>query len=295
MDPATLWAVTCDRSDPHPAEEARVPALDAGYLAGESVYETLRTYHARPFALEDHLARLSSGLARLAAPSVDAEALASALRALARLRAPAESHLRVCASAGLRPWGQGPAGGACRWTALAGPLPPHLCAAYERGVGCILASRPRWNPSGYVPAVKFNGNPELALARDEAAAAGAYEALLLSPGGDLAEGASTNVFLAFGRTVVTPHLATGILDGVTRGRVLALCPRAGLAAEERRVDPRELFAADEVFLTSTTREVVPVVSVDGRPVGRGEPGLLADRLLGLYQEAALEATSGDRP
>jgi len=170
-----------------------------------------------------------------------------------------------------------------------------VAATYERGVRCLLASRPRWNPGDFIPAVKFCANVELWIAKREAEERGAFEALLRNPAGLLAEGASSNVFLVKGKVLVTPDLASGILDGVTRECLLRLAPRAGVPVEERPVRVEEIFEADEVFLASTLKEVVPVVEVDGRPVGRGEPGMITDRLLGLFQEEALEATSGGAP
>ena len=293
MEKATFWCCTSENNEPAPAEAARISPLDRGYFGGESVYETLRTYHAKPFALDDHLRRLWSGLERAGMPLPNREDLKSAINSLAKIRAPEESYLRVNVSAGLMTPGQAFAREATpRWVAFSAPLPPHVAAVYERGVRCIVSSRPRFNPGGFVPAVKFSFNAEIIFARAETARSGAYEALLLSPQGFVAEASSSNLFLVFGKKVVTPDLATGILDGVTRAKVLSLCPKAGLEVEERRVLPEELFKAGELFLTGTTREVVPVVSLGGQLIGRGEPGIVTDRLLGLFQELALESTAG---
>ncbi|MEW6757475.1 MAG: aminotransferase class IV [Acidobacteriota bacterium] len=291
---AGWWAWVSGEVGPVPAEEGRLSALDHGYLYGASLYETLRTYHARPFALQRHLERLDRGARRMGFPALPLDALARALEDLASLRAPEESYLRVTASPGARvPGGYAAPGGPPLWTALAGPLPPHVAAYYERGVRGVLSRRPRWNPGGFIPAVKFAGNPELHLARREAEAEGAFEALLLNPSGFLAEGSSSNVFLVAGKVLVTPDLQSGILDGVTRSILLDLAPKAGIPCQERPVRVEELFEAREAFLASTLKEVVPLVEVDGRPIGAGAPGLLTDRLLGLLQEHALGATSGD--
>lgn len=290
------WFVSSEDPTPRPASEGRISGLDHGYLYGSALYETLRTYHGRPFALSRHLARLARGAARVGMGELPLEEMEGVLRRLAALRAPAESYLRLTVSPGEGPPAPfGPPRGTVRWSALAGPLPPHVAATYERGVRCTLASRPRWNPGGFVPAVKFCANAELALAKREAEAKGAFEALLRNPEGFLAEGASSNVFLVQGKTLVTPDPASGILDGVTRECLLTLAPQAGVPVKERPVRVEEIFDADEVFLASTLKEVVPVVEVDGRPVGRGEPGLITDRLLGLFQEEALRATSGGTP
>ena len=290
MTNGTSWAWVGGDPGPVPLDGARIPLLDEGYLHGFALYETLRTYRSVPFAADRHLARLRAGGTRIGLESIPIHAIAEAVAALARLRKPADSCLRVFLSPSADAASPTP-----HWTAMAEPLRPHVAAYYERGVRCILSSRRRWNPGGYVPAVKFTGNPDLTLARREAAAAGAFEALVLNPEGDLAEGASSTVFMIRDRRLVTPHLDGGILDGVTRSILLELAPKAGIEAEERRVAPGELFEAEEVFLASTLKEVVPVVAVDGRAIGPGTPGLITDRLLGLLQEFALESTRGDAP
>lgn len=292
MTEGGAWVWVSGEGAPRPAAEAVVSALDGAYLHGEAIYETLRTYHARPFSLGAHFSRLLRGAGLWGFPPVEVEAIERAVRALAELRSPEESALRVTLSRGpLRPWVHGDAGSSLFWTVYAAPLPPQVQAFYERGVRCILASRVRWNPGGFVPAVKFAGNPDISLAKREAAASGAYEAILLSPSGLVAEGSSSNVFLVKERRLVTPSLASGILDGVTRATVLRLAASAGLPAEERDVAPWELLQAEECFLTSTLKEVVPVVRLGERPVGTGEPGRITDRLLGAYQEFCLEACS----
>lgn len=290
------WFVSSGDGEVRPASEGRISGLDHGYLYGSALYETLRTYHGRPFALSRHLARLARGAAVLGLGELPLAAMKENLSRLAALRAPEESYLRLTVSPGEGPPSPfGPFHGTVRWSALAGPLPPHVAAVYERGVRCTLASRPRWNPGGFVPAVKFCANAELWLAKREAEERKAFEALLPNPAGLLAEGASSNVFLVKEKVLVTPDLASGILDGVTRERLLDLAPRAGIPVEERPVRVEEIFEVDEVFLASTLKEVVPVVEVDGRLVGSGAPGLITDRLLGLFQEEALEATSGGDP
>ncbi len=288
-----FWCYTSDDGTMAPAEEAAISPLDRGFFSGETIYETLRSYHSSPFALDEHLQRLVHGIERFGLPALDAVRLKGVLVALAKVRAPMESYLRVNVSAGaMRPGESFARQSESKWVAFSGPMPAHVAAVYERGVRCVISQRRRWNPGGFVPAVKFSFNSEILLARGEAARQGAYEAILLSPEGFLAEASSSNIFLVFGKKVVTPDLATGILDGVTRAKVIALCAKAGLEAEERRVAAKELLEADEVFLTGTTREVVPVVRIGDTPIGRGEPGLVTDRLLGLFQELALESTVG---
>jgi len=293
MDSDSRWIWMGGSSSPVPQSQAKVAATDLAYLYGSGLYETLRTYHCRPFALKEHLLRLQAGAARAFFPSLPVDEIADALNALAAMRAPRESYLRLAVSPGAQfpgtPWApEGPAA----WTAYGGPLPPYNSAVHERGVRCVLSSRPRWNPAGFIPAVKFASNAEIRMAKRETEEAGAYEALLLNPAGFLAEGSSSNVFFVTDKKVITPDLASGILDGVTRSLILKLAPEARLVAEERPVLPLELYEADEVFLASTLKEVVPVVKIGDVAISEGRPGLITDRLLGLFQEYALESTRG---
>lgn len=285
------WIWVGGEAGPVAPEAARIAATDQAYLYGTGLYETLRTYHAKPFALPQHMDRLARGAERMGFGPLPAAAMARALEELASRRAPEESYLRLTVSPGIQfPGWNTPLQGPPRWVAYAGPLAPHVAAVYERGVSCIVGSRPRWNPGGFVPAVKLSANPEMRLAWLEVTRRGAYEAFLLNGEGLLAEGSSSNVFLVKDRVVVTPHLESGILDGVTRSVLLQLCGEAGLRTEERAVRPGEIWEAEEAFLASTLKEVVPVVQVEDRAIGTGEPGVITDRLLGLLQEYALETT-----
>ena len=287
------WVWVGGEREPVAPEDARISATEHAYLYGSGLYETLRTYNGRPFGLDEHLRRLTAGMTAMGWGHPPLGEMAKALEALAARRAPEDSYLRLALGPGLQfPGWNEPLEGPVRWCAYAGPLPPRVAVHYDRGVSCVIATRPRWNPGGFIPAVKFAGNADLWLAKKEADAKGAYEALLLNSSGQLAEGPSSSVFLVKGGRLVTPDLTSGILDGVTRSVVLALAPRAGLEAEERTVLPGELLAAQEVWLTSTLKEVVPVVSVDGHPIGRGAPGAAAGRMLGLLREFALEHTKG---
>ncbi len=291
MSDINAWVWTSETKEAVPASEAAVSLLDRGYLFGEALYETMRTYHSRIFALGGHLARLESGARRIGCPDLPLEEIAGALQNLASRRSPEESSLRINLSRGIAYPGYSTASvGPVRWAAYCGPLPPHVAPCYERGVTCHLSGRPRWNPCDFVPAVKFACNQELALAKLEAEKVDAFEALLLNPDGFLAEGASSTVFLVKDRRVVTPSLETGILDGLTRACILHLARRDGIPCEERKVRPEELWEAEEIFIASTLKEIIPVVRIGERVIGRGEPGLISDRLLGLYQTHAIEAT-----
>ena len=149
--------------------------------------------------------------------------------------------------------------------------------------------------SGVGPAAKTGSHLGQVLALGRATARGAHEALMVDARGNVTEGVSSNLFAVMEGALVTPPLAM-VLEGVTRGRVMALARKAGLRVEERSLTPAELARADELFLTSTLREILPVTTLDGREVGNGRVGPVTSRLRALFRGeiAAWIAAAGAR-
>jgi branched-chain amino acid aminotransferase len=271
-----------------PAEEARVSALDNGFTFGDSVYETLRTYGGRPFHLDRHLGRLRRSAGRLAIeiPLSDGD-LAGRLDALLARAANDESYIRMIVSRGVGDISY-------RFERVKGPTVVMAVRPYEpppeshfaEGIAVIVSSVRRNHPSALDPAIKSCNLINNILAVREAQARGAVEALLLNAAGDLAEGASSNVFLVRSGTLLTPPLDAGILPGITREVVLELAARNDIPAREQRLTVEDLFGADEAFITSTLKEVAPVRTVDGRPLGNGRPGPVTLKLLSTLREYA---------
>jgi branched-chain amino acid aminotransferase len=274
-----------------PAEEARVSVLDNGFTFGDAVYETLRTYGGRPFRLDRHLQRLRASAARLGieVSPPDAELRRWVADLLARAANP-ESYVRLIVTRG-----QGDI--SYNFDRVKGPTvvmavkpfqayPEHH---YRDGVDVILSSIRRNHPQSLDPAIKSCNLLNNILAVREAQARGAVEALLLNHAGELAEGASTNVFVVRSGAVITPPLEAGILAGITREVVLELGRGLGLNAREERLPVAALMGADEAFLTSSTRELAPVRTVDGRTIGGGTPGPITLRLLTAFREEAPRA------
>jgi branched-chain amino acid aminotransferase len=271
-----------------PAEEARVSVLDNGFAFGDSVYEVLRTYGGRAFEPSRHFHRLRSSAARLgfSVRASDTELLAQADALLARA-GNGESYIRIIVSRGL---------GDCSYNfdRVLGPtvvmiqkaLPPYPVWHYEEGVKVAAVGVRRNHPRALDPAIKSSNLLNNILAVREAQSRGAEEPLLLNHEGFLAEGASTNVFLARGGTIFTPPLSAGILAGITREVVLELLPGLGIPFREEPLHLDDLLTADEAFVTSTTREVVPVRQVDETPVGSGRPGPLTRRVLEAFRAYA---------
>ncbi|HEY5906635.1 MAG TPA: aminotransferase class IV [Vicinamibacteria bacterium] len=270
-----------------PAEEARVSILDNGFTFGDAVYETLRTYAGRPFALGRHFARLRLSASRLgcAVPQGD-DALAATLDALLERAGHAESFIRLIVTRGVGDISyhfervKGPT-----VVMAVKPFEAFPESHYAEGIPLALVGVRRNHPRALDPAIKSNNLLNNVLAVREAQSKGAQEAILLNQDGLVAEGASTNVFLVNGDVVVTPPLSAGILHGITREVVLEAAREHDIEVNESAVSPDALRAADEIFVTSSTREVMPASSLDGAPVGTGKPGPVTRRLLDAYRAA----------
>jgi len=270
------------------AAVARVSVLDNGFTFGDAVYETLRTYGGRPFHLDRHLDRLRRSAAglRIALPQADGE-LRARVDALLAASGNEESYLRIIVSRGVGDISyafervQGPT-----VVMVTKPYQPLPAEAYRDGVAVIVSSVRRNHPSALDPALKCCNLLNNALAMQEARERGALEPIMLNHEGHVAEGAGSNVFLVKDGVLVTPPLSAGILAGVTRAVVLERAAALGVPLREAVVHVPELLAADEVFITSSLKELVPVRTVDGVEIGGGRPGPVTRRLLADFRAEA---------
>lgn len=272
--------------------DAVVPVFDHGFLYGEGVYEVCRTYGGRVRMLSRHLARLraSASLIALPVPFDDAT-----------LEARVDETLTA---AGLKPWRDGVANAYVRMlltrgvgelsydpracptpslVVIARPHTPPPSHVYEAGVRVALVDVERNRREALNPQIKSNNLLNNALAMQQALARGAFEAVMKNHDGHLAECSQSNLFVVAGGVVCTPPVGEGLLPGITRAFVLELCESLGIKAHQRVLDEKDLLGADESFLTSTTREIVPIVSVDGATVGAGRPGPITRQLLDVYR------------
>jgi branched-chain amino acid aminotransferase len=267
-----------------PAGRAVVPALDHGFLYGDAVYETVRTYRGEPFLLDRHLERLAASCARIRIEMPPASEVDREVRRTLREAANAESYIRIMVTRGAGPIGYEK--GLCprpNLVVIVLPLKPVPREAYEKGVAAVVGARRRNPVESLDPAIKSCNLLNNVLASLEAQDAGAHEAILLNTRGFVAEGTHTNVFFVEGGRLLTPSLACGILSGITREAILRTAREEGIPCEEGEYPPDALRAADEVFVTSTLQEIVPVSTLDGRPVGDGRPGPITLRLLGAFR------------
>lgn len=260
---------------------ATVSALDRGLTLGDGLFETLLVRHGRAFLLERHLDRLRRSAARLGLP-VPSGLERKVERALDRACREGISSgvLRITLTRGAGPPG----------LALGARCEPTLIVAVNRldprrrhaPIHACWASGRR-DERGRTAGLKTLSYAEAVMALEEARASGYDEALFLDGRGRVSEATSSNVFaVTEGGTLVTPSSACGALLGITRGMVLRIGEAMGLRTREGRLFPRDLLAAREAFLTSSVRGVVPLVAVEGRPIGDGRPGPLTRRIRAAY-------------
>ncbi len=284
-----------------PPDQAKVSVFDRGFLYGDSVYEVVRTYGRRPFELDAHLLRLGRSAQRLAfrLPWSEERVRAEIARTLAATpeqgaedpdAAPwnaGELSLRVMMTRGAGELGLDPALAVDPVAlVISSPLRGPPRQAYRDGVACRIVGVRHDAPEAADTTAKTGAHLSNVLAVGEARRGGAHEALLLDRDGLVTEGASSNVFAVRGGEIYTPPLAVGILEGVTRGIVIALARSSGVAVHEVPLRSQALAAADELFITSTAREILPVTALDGGAVGSGRVGDLTTRLRHLFRGLA---------
>jgi branched-chain amino acid aminotransferase len=281
-----------------PEGEATVSALDAGLLLGAGLFETLRTYGGRPFRLARHMARLrSSGqFFRIFVGETDDE-IADIIARLLAANGLADARIRITATRG--PVTEGLSDDeAPRATLLVtaggqASYPPEL---YERGATAVVSDI-RINETDPVVFHKTTNYMSNLLAIRDAHRAGATEALRFNTRNRLAEGAISNVFLVSGERVATPPVEDGLLAGITREAVLEVAAEIGVPAEQRSLTVQDMLDADEVFLTNSIMEVMPVVRIEQHEVGPkgdadrlGRPGPVARGLAAAYKALVARET-----
>lgn len=270
-------------------DQARVSVMDRGFILGDGVYEVVPIYGTQPFCLPQHLARLARSLAevQIPAPLRDADWLAIINELVARYRArPGCSEAEVpTASVYL----QVTRGVALREHTIPAQITPTVfafvnamatpdAAQREQGVACITADEFRWEKA-HIKSTSLLG---AVLARSLSQATGATETILFRHGW-LSEASACNVWLVKDGAVYGPPKDHLVLEGIRFSVLESLCGRLGLPFTLRRITRDEVFAADELLLSSASKEVLPVVSLDGRPIGNGAPGPIYQSLYAAYQ------------
>ena len=263
--------------------EAVISVLDHGFLYGEGVYETLRTYAHKPFLYDRHMTRLrrSASMIALDLPFSDDDLLQAIEQTMAAAGLGRdEAYIRVLVTRGI---------GELTYDIKATPTPSLVVIvkpqvdpppeAYRDGVRAVIVSIVRNHPGTVNPMIKSNNLMNSALAGQEAYRRGAFEGIMRNYRGELAECTTANLFIVRDGVALTPPIDAGLLPGITREFLFEIGQEVGIEVHERVLHDDDLFTADEAFLTSTTREAVPITLVDERPIGAGKPGPVTARLL----------------
>jgi len=268
-----------------PLEEAKIPVEDRGFLFSDGIYEVVRFYGERPFRLEAHIQRFVHSAEGMRLPLLhtveDLPAIIERLRQENGLR-DAEVYIQYTRGhAHPRTHAFPPE--VCP-TLLVMPLHMHLppASAYDEGMPAITVPDLRWQRCDIKSTMLV---PNL-LAKQQARERSAWEAILVRDG-LVTEGSSTNMFVAINGQVVTHPADCHILGGISRDTALGLAEKLGLIVRQEAFTVQEMLNADEVFLTSTTQEVLPLTRINDRPVGRGQPGPVTLRLHDAFRRLVL--------
>lgn len=276
------------------AAVASVPVFDHGFLYGEGVYETLRTYHGQPFLFDRHDRRLrhSAELMALPVPFSGAELLENIRKTMAAHPGGLpEAYIRVLLTRGVGELSYNPeVTPRPTLVIIVKPFAAPVESTFTDGIRLSLVNVRRNHPRALNPMIKSNNLLNNALAMQEALRSGADEALMRNQDGELVECSQSNVFVVRNGAALTPPLSAGLLPGITREFLMELAAEIGVPAHEARLRPEDLRTADEAFITGTTREVTPVVRVDDLKIGTGKPGPVTQKLLAEFRRRAQALT-----
>jgi branched-chain amino acid aminotransferase len=275
------------------AEDASIPVYDHGFLYGEGVYETLRTYNRVPFLYDRHLRRLraSAGYLQLDVPFSD-ESLATWIGdTMVAAGDMEEAYIRVLLTRGV---------GELTYDIAATPVPSLVIVVkpleepparvFTDGIKVALVPILRNHPGSVNPIIKSNNLLNNALAMQEAYRRGADEGLMCNYRGELSECSQANFFIVREGVALTPETDAGLLEGLTRSFLFEVGQDVGIQVRSQTLFPKDLDDADEAFITSTTRELSPVTRIDDHVIGNGKPGPLTLKLLEGYRKRARSLT-----
>lgn len=272
-----------------PLEQVKVSVLDRGFLFGDAVYEVLRIYRGKPFLEEEHFRRLARSLNQLRIEGVDVDRLRRRMHETIKAGGFGEATVYLQVTRGAAPRKHAFPKGVAPYEILwVQEYQDTLGTARRDGVNLLSQPDLRWHRCD----VKSTNLLANVLANQAAAEAGCVEALLYLADGTITEASHSSVFGVAGGALYTTPKAANILPGITRGLVMQLAERAGIPEREQSLNRNELIRLDELFLTGTTYEVLPVTRVDGQAIGNGAPGPITRRLQAVYAEMLREFSPG---
>lgn len=270
-----------------PPDQARISVFDRGFLFGDSIYEVVRTYQGKLSLWEEHYRRLclsgeKIGLTVPYSSSFLRERINETINAIEG-SADTNYFVRLIITRGV--------GGftmsfndlsACNLVIMAKVLSPYPKDWYQRGVRVIMATTQRTTADSVDPSIKSGNYLNNVMAYQEASIQNAYDAIMLNPEGQITEATTSNFWIVKDGVLLTPPLKAGILEGITRQVILKICQQIGQRVEERALYPDDLFNAEECFLSSSTKELIPVVQVDDKLIAAGLPGAITSKIHQAY-------------
>jgi len=272
----------------YPKDEAKVSVYDHGLLYSDGVFEGIRSYNGKVFRLKEHVKRLfESAQAIMLQIPISQEQMAADIEKTVSVNGLVNSYIRAVVTRGA-----GALGLDIRKTSdpqviiIADTIQLYPEELYERGLDIISVATIRNHPNALNPRIKSLNYLNNILAKIEGQLAGCPEALMVNHKGEIAECTGDNIFLVREGRVLTPSLDAGILEGITRNAVLELSRAAGYPTEELSLTRHDVYIADEIFLTGTAAEVIPVVKVDNRVIGNGKPGPIFKDLKARFTKLA---------
>lgn len=268
------------------SEKACISVFDHGLLYGDGVFEGIRAYNGRVFRLDEHVDRLfnSAKIIMLEIP-LTKDAIKKAIVEVCKANGIRDGYIRPvvtrgCGTLGLSPW-------LCKepsFFVIADTIQLYPKECYENGMAIITVPTRRNLNEAVSPIVKSLNYLNNIMAKIEAKNAGVDEAIMLNQEGYVAECTGDNIFMIRNGKIFTPPVVAGALPGITMATVVAIAEKMGYPVIEKFFSRAEMFVADEVFLTGTAAEVVPVIKLDGRVIGDGKPGEITRKLIGKFTE-----------
>jgi branched-chain amino acid aminotransferase len=275
--------------------EASVSIYDHGFLYGDGVYEAIRAYDGLVFKLREHVDRLyeSAKSIKIEIP-LSREEMGKLVVEVLRKNQLTNSYIRIVVSRGRGRMGVDPRN--CSKPTIVIMVEPRepLFGENVKGISAIVSSlrrTPSWSLDPRIKTLNYLNN---IMAKIEAIEAGVEEAIMLDEQGHVAETSTENVFVVKEGVLATPHPAQGVLRGITRDAVISVAKENRIPVEERAISVHELYNADEVFVTGTAAEVVPIVKITGRSIGNGNPGPVFARVVEGFKQLIKQSKDGTR-
>jgi branched-chain amino acid aminotransferase len=265
--------------------DARISVFDHGLLYGDGIFEGIRFYAGRVFRLNEHIDRLFlSAKCLLLEMPLSHEEICEAVLETIRANGLTDGYIRLVVTRGVGDLGLNPY--LCpkpSMFVIASAITLYPAEFYENGLEVVTCATRRPTPASLSPQVKSLNYLNNVMAKVEALKAGAKEGLMLNEQGFVAECTGDNVFIVKNGEVLTPPVSDGSLDGITRQVIFELCAEMAIPIREATLSRYDLYTADEAFLTGTAAETIPMVKLDDREIGEGEPGPVSLKLIEAYR------------